>query len=146
MNQTLQRTAILEELHSLNCHPTAEELYERLRLRLPSISLGTVYRNLEVLAAAGQVLKLDCAGRRKRFDGNVTPHNHRSCPGCGRLFDLPESDHHPELHRILQQLAARLGCDSYSVEFQGYCPACRPAVPTPAAGNAASIQPKEGIR
>ncbi len=58
-----QRELILEELKGLTCHPTADELYERVRKRLPNISLGTVYRNLELMADNGVILKIETSGK-----------------------------------------------------------------------------------
>ena len=67
MNKTVQRDAILAELRSVKSHPTADELYAALRIRMPQISLGTVYRNLEQMSQAGMIRKLETAGRQKRF-------------------------------------------------------------------------------
>ena len=66
---TPQRRIILEELCAVTTHPTAGELYGIVRRRLPRVSLGTVYRNLEVLYANGVINKLDYAGAEARFDG-----------------------------------------------------------------------------
>ena len=79
---TRQRTVILEELRKLTCHPTADELCDIVRRRLPHISLGTVYRNLDHLAEEGIVLRLDMAGKSKRYDGNIQPHQHGVCDEC----------------------------------------------------------------
>ena len=73
MNKTIQRQTICEELCKLTSHPTADELYDIVKKRMPQISLGTVYRNLEQLAECGVILKLETAGRQKRFAGNPPP-------------------------------------------------------------------------
>ncbi len=86
---TRQRQVILEELRNASFHPTADEVYRRVRRRLPRISLGTVYRNLETLSKAGLVKKLEFGGTRKRFDGYSEDHYHVRCTGCGRLEDVP---------------------------------------------------------
>ena len=65
---TRQRSIILEELRAMGRHPTACELYDAVRGRLPRISLATVYRNLEFLSEKGLIRKITTAGRRKRFD------------------------------------------------------------------------------
>lgn len=65
MNRTAQREAILKELRSVKTHPTADELYAALRVKLPTISLGTVYRNLEQMSQAGIVRKLETAGKQR---------------------------------------------------------------------------------
>ncbi|MBU0769673.1 MAG: transcriptional repressor, partial [Proteobacteria bacterium] len=71
---TLQRKTILNILRQTNCHPSADELYELVRKQLPRISLGTVYRNLEVLAKTGLIQKLELGGTIKRFDWNPNKH------------------------------------------------------------------------
>jgi Fe2+ or Zn2+ uptake regulation protein len=72
MNQNLrmthQREIILDELNRSKTHPTADELFDRIKHKLPRISLATVYRNLEILSAAGLIKKLEMSGRQKRFD------------------------------------------------------------------------------
>ncbi|PKN21112.1 MAG: transcriptional repressor, partial [Deltaproteobacteria bacterium HGW-Deltaproteobacteria-3] len=71
---TKQRQIILDELCSVTSHPTADVLYQMVRKRLPKISLGTVYRNLEIMSECGIIQKLDIGGTQKRFDG--APHIH----------------------------------------------------------------------
>lgn len=83
-----QRRVLLEELQKLSTHPTAAELYEIVRGRLPSISLGTVYRNLELLSRMGVIQKLEFGGAEARFDGNAVGHCHIHCVQCGRVGDL----------------------------------------------------------
>ena len=64
MRLTTQRQIILEELSKVTSHPTANEVYDMVRKRLPRIGLGTVYRNLELMAESGLILKLDSASNR----------------------------------------------------------------------------------
>ena len=85
---TRQRQVILEELRRLESHPTAAALHAVVRRRLPKISLGTVYRNLDLLARTGVIQKLELAGAEARFDGNVTRHDHLRCVRCGRVDDV----------------------------------------------------------
>ncbi len=73
---TQQRQVILEELQKLTSHPTVAEVYEIVRKRLSKISLGTVYRNLELLAQNRTIQKLDISGTEARFDGNPERHWH----------------------------------------------------------------------
>lgn len=119
---THQREIILEELRSVKTHPTADELFEQVRSRLPRVSLATVYRNLEWLCQQGIVQKIEVGGRQKRFDGTTKLHYHIRCIGCGRVDDV---DMHPveELDHVL------LKKNGYTVmghrlEFWGTCPAC----------------------
>lgn len=85
---TRQRAVILEELRKTKSHPTADELYSIVRERLPRISLGTVYRNLDFLADSGEIRRLEAAGSTKRFDGDISWHQHVRCLRCGRIGDV----------------------------------------------------------
>lgn len=89
---TKQRKVIFEELCKVDTHPTADEVYGMVRKRLPNISLGTVYRNLDLLSETGKIQKLDTTGSLRRFDGNPNPHLHVRCLNCGRMADIPEND------------------------------------------------------
>ncbi len=120
---TPQRKILLEELCSLKTHPTASELYEIVRKRLPRISLGTVYRNLEVLHKDGRIIKLDLIGHEARFDGMVKPHCHVRCTACGKVRDLPEID-----PRKFETSSAEINgflIQGFKLEYFGICPECR---------------------
>jgi Fur family transcriptional regulator, ferric uptake regulator len=120
---TRQRQVILEELQNLISHPTAAALHEIVRRRLPKISLGTVYRNLELMARLGLIQKLDFCGCEARFDGNVARHDHLRCVRCGRVDDVSA----PPLD--LFEGAANDWCGyeiiGHRLEFLGICPCCR---------------------
>ncbi|SHO44614.1 Fur family transcriptional regulator [Desulfopila aestuarii] len=122
MRLTTQRQIILEELGKVTCHPTANEVYDMVRKRLPRIGLGTVYRNLELLADSGVILKLEVGGTQKRFDATVDPHYHIRCSACGKVddIDIPLQEH-------INQAAT--AASSYKVlghhiEFSGFCHSC----------------------
>ncbi|MFH7320612.1 Fur family transcriptional regulator [Desulfurivibrio sp. D14AmB] len=120
---TKQRQVLLDELRKVCTHPTADELYQMARKRLPRISLGTVYRNLELMAENGMIQKLEVGGTQKRFDGNVVPHCHVRCLKCGRVDDLDLS-----LDLDLESLAREqtgYAIVRHSIEFGGFCPVCR---------------------
>ena len=87
---THQRRVILQELRNTDSHPTADAIYMMIRKTLPRISLGTVYRNLEILSEVGLIKKLESYGNQKRFDGNIENHYHIRCVKCGRIDDVPE--------------------------------------------------------
>lgn len=119
---TKQRATILAELRSLTSHPTADEIYSLVRQKLPRISLGTVYRNLELLTETREVLKLEYAGFQKRFDGNIHDHQHVRCIVCGKVADVEHLAETPQLPESTQVpgftvLSAR-------VEFFGICKDC----------------------
>jgi Fur family ferric uptake transcriptional regulator len=120
---TRQREVILAELRKSLAHPTAAELYDQVRRRLPKISLGTVYRNLDLLARMGIIQRLEMAGAETRFDGALEPHDHIRCAACGRIDDVtgPAVDLSPQQGKEFggyQVLGHRL-------EFVGLCPQCR---------------------
>lgn len=121
---TNQRKVIIEELMKLHSHPTADELYEVVRGRLPHISLGTVYRNLEFLAKKGIIRKLEIGGAQKRFDGDLDNHQHIRCTECGRIDDLPDGTAVTHCDReILEGTGYEI--IERRVEFLGICPGCR---------------------
>ena len=120
---TKQRKTILEELRKVGTHPTADELYEIVRERLPRISLGTVYRNLDVLHKRGEVVKLKPNGGQSRFDGNTMKHHHIRCTLCGHVADLPESG--IDLTESLTVSQNGYKVTGYSIEFRGICSDCQ---------------------
>ncbi len=120
---TKQRQLILDELCSVTSHPTADELYQMVRKRLPKISLGTVYRNLEILSDCGIIQKLDIGGTQKRFDGNASTHYHVRCSRCGRVDDLsipPDFNVEKTASRLTRFKILR-----HRLEFTGLCPDCQ---------------------
>jgi Fur family ferric uptake transcriptional regulator len=120
---TRQREVILEELKKTTSHPTPDEIYQMVRQRLPRISLGTVYRNLEILSESGLIQKLEMAGAQRRFDGNVENHYHIRCVLCNRVADL----HAPLIPIREDQFRARTDFEilGHRLEFNGLCPDCR---------------------
>lgn len=122
LRMTRQRRVILEEVKQLMTHPSAEEVYEIVRKRLPRISLGTVYRNLETLSELGEITKLEFCGTIKRFDGNTEKHYHIRCSVCDRVEDAPMA--------LLQNIESALAEQTaykilgHRLEFYGLCPEC----------------------
>lgn len=84
-----QREEILRCLRTTTAHPPAQWIYEQAREAMPKLSLGTVYRNLKQLVADGEVQLVGSVRGEERFDGNVQPHPHLVCDGCGAVVDLP---------------------------------------------------------
>lgn len=82
-----QREAILEVLRSTDTHPTANWIYEKVREKIPNISLGTVYRNLSGLTADGTILQIEVGDGFEHFDGDISPHLHLYCRECGKIYD-----------------------------------------------------------
>ena len=120
---TRQRRVILEELRKLKTHPTAAELYELVRERLPKVSLGTIYRNLDTLSRCGVVQKLDMSGGQARYDGDISDHFHIRCKQCERVADLSvDSVAIPIPH---EQHLAGFEITGMRIEYEGICPQCR---------------------
>jgi len=123
LRMTPQRKIILDALEKVDSHPTADQIYEIVRQQLPRISLGTIYRNLEILSTYGMIKKLEFGGSQKRFDSDVSNHYHVRCMDCGRLGDV----------RVEAAVAvADFACpeNGYDVvghrlEFIGICPTCK---------------------
>jgi len=120
---TRQKAVILEELKALKNHPTADELYRLVRRKLPRISLGTVYRNLDKLARAGLIRKLELGNGQGRFDADLSDHYHIRCIKCNRVDDVRSS---------AQISYGRFASDfsdfevvGYNLEFVGVCSDCR---------------------
>jgi len=124
LSNTMQRKVLIEELKKLKTHPTADELYAIVRGRLPQISLGTVYRNLELLSEKGEILKIELTGKQKRFDGNTLGHYHLRCSKCGRVDDI-EIDELSDIEKKLNSLVENLKLDGYRLELNGLCERCK---------------------
>lgn len=122
MRLTTQRQIILEELGKVTSHPTANEVYDMVRRRLPRIGLGTVYRNLELMADTGIILKLEVGGTQKRFDATVEPHYHIRCSACGKVNDIHMAVQEQMNH--LAEKASNYKILGHHIEFSGICENC----------------------
>jgi Fur family transcriptional regulator, ferric uptake regulator len=120
---TPQRKRILDELCSRCDHPTAEEIYGAVRKALPRISLGTVYRNLDVLVRKGEVTRIECAGEQARFDADTRTHYHVKCVSCGRVDDVEAEP--PEEMLLPGAQAPGYAITGVRVEYTGVCASCR---------------------
>ncbi|MFW0862189.1 MAG: Fur family transcriptional regulator [Candidatus Komeilibacteria bacterium] len=85
---TKQRQAILEYLESVYSHPTAEVVYKNVKKRVPNISLGTVYRNLEYLHSHGYILEITSLDNKSHYDALTQNHDHFICESCNSILDL----------------------------------------------------------
>ena len=121
---TRQRQVVLEELRADCGHPTAGELYRKVRERLPRISLGTVYRNLEILQETGQAVRLaGCSGQEARYDGRSEPHLHFHCTQCESITDLETM--FPLMDDMIGSTLENHAIDGYHVILRGSCQRCR---------------------
>ena len=123
MKYSRQRELILKTLKENCIHPTAEQLYELIRREEPTVSLATVYRNLNLLAENGMVKKIEGLDGTAHFDHQTFDHYHFICTKCNRVFDIP-CDIAPDL---AQDGESRTGCRiaSYDVSFRGTCKSCQ---------------------
>ena len=109
-----QREAVLVYLRSTKSHPTAEQVYQKIREEFPKISLGTVYRNLNLLA--------DCGDGVEHFDATTTPHNHFICRRCRQVIDL-EADWDFELDTKMDgEFPGKI--EGHEIYFYGICKKC----------------------
>lgn len=119
---TKQRLTILNALRNTTTHPTAEELYNMVKPHAPNISLGTVYRTLDLFEELGLLQKLPLGKSPSRYNGNVEMHYHAICLICGRVFDVNE----PALGDLGKRFSEETGFEitGYKLEFYGYCKEC----------------------
>lgn len=119
---TKQRRVIKEILCNSKSHPTAEAIYVEARKRLPDISLGTVYRNLQVLLEENSIMELNYGKGFSRFDGNIMPHYHFVCQDCGRVYDVDA----PVCNEIMAIAANKISgqVNFHRLEFYGRCQNC----------------------
>ncbi len=122
MRETKQRNAILAFLSRTRSHPTADQIYETVRKTIPTISKGTVYRNLQVLIEKGTVSVLDVRGTLSRYELKQAIHYHFRCQACGRVFDLDE----PVDPGLDDRVSKRTGfiVSGHQTEFRGWCADC----------------------
>lgn len=117
-----QREAILAYLHSTKEHPTAEVVYNNLKKENAKISLGTVYRNLNLLAEEGEIVRLCCGDGADHFDATVTPHYHFVCEQCGRVIDLNMPQIAFDNDEAMEPFVGKIY--GHQVLFYGLCKKC----------------------
>lgn len=120
-NYSRQREAILNVLCSTKTHPTAAWIYENVRLVIPNISLGTVYRNLAMLENEGIIRKISVGDNHEHFDGDVSHHSHFFCKSCESITDV-----FIDTRDTVRQVEADTGSsvDSGTYTFIGVCKNC----------------------
>lgn len=117
---TPQRLAILNLLEGNVKHPSAEEIYNQLKPRYPSLSLATVYNTLEILAKAGELQEIRIKADKRHFDPNPAPHDHFLCRSCQSIYDL---DAGPLEIQTPFNIKGYL-VEEYTLYFYGICPRC----------------------
>ena len=121
--QFRKRNAILHYLQATKAHPSAETVYAELKQQIPDLSMGTVYRNLNLFRQQGLASVVATVQGVERFDANTEPHVHFICADCGTVTDLMEM----EIPQAFSDRAAQLSggkIDGCSLSFTGTCSHC----------------------
>ena len=127
LSVTHQRLAIFEALASSREHPSAEQLHKAVQRRIPTLSLATVYKNLEALKAIGAVADVNPLHEHGRYEaalpgtGAGQAHHHLVCVSCKKVRDLHDSD----LDRLRVRDAQGFDVRAVRVQAEGLCPDCR---------------------
>ncbi len=118
---TPQRLAILEYLENNRSHPSAEDIYNALKPRFPSMSFATVYNTLEILAKKGLVKEINVESTRKRFDAFTHPHHHFFCKNCRKVIDIENLKDNIQVPEEIKDCELT----EYHIVFYGLCPECK---------------------
>ena len=121
---TPQRLAIFHLLRNADTHPSAENIYNELKISHPSMSLATVYKTLISLKKAGLINEINVGEDSFRYDCRVEDHMHLICEGCGKICDEEETE---TVAMIFKRIAANTGWETRSGRFYvyGMCPKCK---------------------
>mgnify|MGYP001627250814 CR=1 FL=1 len=109
---TSQRLVIYQALLGSSNHPTAEEIFEAIKKRNPSISLGTVYKTLDTLVEAGLAKKVQTVNDVFRFDGKVHNHSHLYCTKTNRIIDFEDN----ELHDLIENYFRKKNISNFKIQ------------------------------
>ena len=119
---TVQKKIIYDALTELADHPTAEEIYERVRMSYPSVSRGTVYRVLSQMEPSGKVRRIKVGDGADHFDHRTDDHLHFHCDVCGRVYDIDEG-------KVSISIEINEGegniINGYDILFSGVCENCK---------------------
>jgi Fur family peroxide stress response transcriptional regulator len=118
---TIQRRLILETLRARADHPTADQIFEAVRKRIPEISRTTVYRSMETLVRSGIARRVCHPGAAARYEMEMHRHHHLVCLGCEAIVDLQD----PLLDGLpFPDRSSGFQIEDYSIQFRGLCSAC----------------------
>ena len=121
---TFQRQVIYEAVVDSREHPTPELIYEQVRQRIPSISLGTIYKNVKTFLDSGVLKEVTLHHGSLRLESNMTPHHHLVCSTCKAIFDIEESAVEP-VRLPKGKVPAGFSIKQCRVEFVGVCKSCQ---------------------
>ncbi len=118
-----KREAILNVIKNTDSHPTAEWIYQKLKPEIKDLSLGTVYRNLALFVANGDIIKVASINNQERYDAKLSEHSHFICNKCSAVIDInsPEST-----NKIIANVSENYSFNihSYNLNFYGECENC----------------------
>jgi Fur family transcriptional regulator, peroxide stress response regulator len=120
---TFQRQVIYEAVVDSREHPTPELIYEQVRQRIPSISLGTVYKNVKTFLDSGVLKEVTLHHGSLRLEANMTPHHHVVCSSCRAIYDIDQAAVEPVQYST-SELPLGFSIQGCRVEFVGICQAC----------------------
>ena len=120
---TIQRTLVLEAVCKLHCHPTADEVYTEVTHEHPTVSRGTVYRNLKQLAENKEIINVEIPGCASHYDHRQDDHYHTRCLHCGKVYDV-DMDFIPDLGNNIKDTHG-FEFSGYDLVFKGICADCK---------------------
>ncbi len=124
MRFSKQRQQVLKTLQEFPNHPTAEQIYEQVRKKIPTISLGTVYRNLGLLVEQNIIRKFESPGESSiRYDGRNDEHSHLVCMNCNKVYDIDISTF-SQLDITLEHNTG-FKVQEHDIVLRGICKECR---------------------
>lgn len=125
VRHTRQRQLVLEAVKNSEDHPTAAQVYQRVRRRYPGIAYATIYNALRWWVEQGELREFSFGDAAARYDRNSHRHDHAICTRCGRLIDVSA----PLPRKTLEQIRRRTGLyiTSHHVQFLGLCASCNHA-------------------
>lgn len=120
---TPQLIEILKVMEGNTSHPSAGDVYKKVKKIFPTVSLNTIYNILKVLTETGQVQEILIDKERSKYDPNVIPHHHIICNGCKRIDDIFIDM--VDLAKLPETITARYSIKNYHVDLYGYCKDCK---------------------
>ena len=117
-----KRDVVLEVLRGTDTHPSAQWIYSEAKKIVPDLSLGTVYRNLNLFKEEGLVVSVGVVDGEERFDCVTEPHTHFVCSRCGSIIDVALDDGSGDEAELEARYDVRV--ESRSVVYRGTCSGC----------------------
>lgn len=120
--ESAPRKAIVDFLTNRRDHPSATMIFQGLKSKISSLSLGTVYRNLDILTKQGRIRMINIDQKESRYDSHVTSHGHFFCQVCGKLEDISLKQHCCQMVGSLNKQGYSVS--AFSLDIKGTCSGC----------------------